>query len=238
MLKSKTNHTLCLLFTLLFAGTNSYSQDFKADMVNMKAAYGNIKTLNLKVDVNVFVNAASDKLLAKKSTQLKKSDDNYYYEMEDMIMLLNEKYSILVHKADRQIVFSNRDAKEEKKAAYSFASPGLDSTFQKHDSVLYKGTNAGLKRYVVYTSKALIKRTEIFINSSNYFIAKVVYYYNTEKVSMGNKVLVEYKVVDTEPAFKSSLFSEKSFFARSGNKLIPAKEYSGYSVNEVTLDDL
>ena len=228
---------LFLLF-FFFTVTGSYAQDFKSDIAKMKDSYLKIKNLSMNVEISVYENSSSDGLLAKKTASLKKSEDNYCYEMEDIVMLMNEKYSVLVYKADRQIIYSARNSSDEKKAAYTFAAPGLDSAFQKYDSVVYKGIRAGLKEYVIYTSKSIIERTDLLINGAGDLISKVVYYYNKEKVASGNKVSVEYKAMDLSPVFQKETFSEKNFFAGTGDKAVSVKQYKGYAVKEVTDDDL
>lgn len=234
------NRTQIVIAAFLFCllGTRGTAQDFKQDLVKMQAAYAGIKNLVANVEINVYSSAFSTALLVKKTALLKKEEDNYYYELGDIFMLLNKKHSILANKEDKQIVYSERDVKEEKKYAYSFISPSLDSVFKTYDSVAFKGIESGQKKYTVYTGRSLIVKTDIVLNENTFFITKVIYYYDPQKIPTGNKVMIEYKSMDTSPVFSKNDFSDSIFIRFSGNNAYPAARFAGYYVFEMNPDDL
>jgi outer membrane lipoprotein-sorting protein len=238
MLKNKLPFLLCvMLLPSLWEGMTCFAQDFKADMQKMQDAYKNIKKMSAVITISIYPNAASAQALANKTAVLKKQDDNYFYSLDEMILVMNEKYSVMVYKADRQIICSDRNLGEEKKAAYAFASPAIDSLLSKYKSVEYKGIQEGCKQYVVQTIGA-INRTELSIDASTYLINSVTYYYDPEKVPDAGKVTVQYKINEGGSDISASDFSEKQFFTRSGDHYVPSKSYKGYIVSKINPDEL
>lgn len=220
---------LIITVLLLHAFTDARSQDFRADVKAMKATFARIKRIHAEVEARVYESATSSEVIEVRKSNIKKDFDNYLYHMDNLTMLMNDKCLLLIHHGEKQMVYSKRDKKSEKKFGYGTLTPDIDSVLNRHDSVVYKGTSNNVKHYIIYSKKGFIQETDVFLDSKSNMMKKLVYYYNTELFPVGNKVVVEYKTFNLSPKFGPSDFSEKQFVNR-GRELEPSKAYSGYSV--------
>jgi hypothetical protein len=209
------------------------AQDYAADIQKALKVFEAPK-LQLNVEINVYAGASSQEIVQQYSAELKKDGTKFYSVMEGTRMLLNDKYLVMVYDADHRVICTERDKKSEKKMkGGTDPSAQIDSLLKKNDSIVYKGIVDHAKVYAIYTSKAMIQRTEIHLNEKTGNISSIVYFYNVKLVPVGSKVQVNY-TINTAPVFASNEFSEKRFviFGR-GSEVTAGAECTNYQVTYI-----
>jgi hypothetical protein len=220
---------LITLSSLIIFTGDVASQNYSEDIKNSAKVFASPKLI-LNVSVNVYASYSETEVFQNYRAEIRKDGDRFYSKMDNTKMLINDKYVVLVYDFDKRVVCSENDRKSRRKNDYSDPGAQIDSLLLKYDSVAYHGISGNSKRYTIYSSKSLIRRTEVYIDNISGYLKSLVYYYNEQAVPFGNKVRVDY-TVNTKPSFSADEFSEKRFvnFSGTGNPT-GGKECPGYQV--------
>lgn len=218
------------VFLLAVFPTLLWSQDYKADILQALTVYKQPR-LQLDSKIDVYANYSATQPSQSYKGTVKKNGLMYYSEMEGVRMLMNEKYLVMVYESEHQVVCTKRDKKSDKKLNKNSGDPtaSIDSLLARNDSIVYKGVHDGLKTYIIYTNKSIIRRTEIYLDTKNGYVSQLVYFYNEELMPLANKVRIQYTVT-LNPSFSENEFSEKRFVTFSRGDAAAAGECAGYQV--------
>lgn len=227
-----------IFILLLCAATHlAWGQDIKKDMEQLQAAYSSAVKLHTEAEVSIYENLSDTKAQDRKKAVIKKDGNNYLYSLDNNLMLLNGKCLLMIYPTEKQIVYEKRSPNQEEQLTKSVI-PDIDSLLRKTDSVRYRGSRDGMKHYSIYSSKSMIKQTDIFLDAASGGLKKISYLYNTQMLSGTAKVDVDYKLFDTAPVFGTDTFSEKNYIVRNGKQYKAAPKYYGYNVSVIDPDEL
>lgn len=223
------NSIINLVFLLFLYPFASNGQKYSDDIRKALTVY-NQSRLELDAQVEIYANYNAVKPSQSYTAHVKKEGAKFFSESGDMKMLLNDKYLVMVYKSEKRIVYSKHDKDAEKKMN-SARDPGtsIDSLLLRNDSIVYKGVKDNRKLYIIYNSKSMIRRTEIYMDTKTGWINRLIYYYDEQLLPNANKVRIDY-TINTDPVFSGNEFSESRFFVISRGKASPASTFAGYDI--------
>jgi outer membrane lipoprotein-sorting protein len=218
--------SLICLFLVSFISINGTAQDFKADMQKMQEIYNNAEKLQTSMKIDVYATEKATKPVMTKRATIKKEGNNFFYDIDGVTTLVNSKYSIMVNKTNKTIVFKNIE--KQLKDRMNEVIPNFDKELEAYNGVEYKGLENGKKHYVVKNVDNQIKFGHIYLDNRG-MLSKIVYIYKEQK----GKAVIVFSQNSLNPTFKESQFSEKQFFKKKGKEWIPMGTYKYYEVIKV-----
>lgn len=226
-------------FFALFATIciNSFqAQDFKSDYMRLHESYGKLNKFYCEVKVAMYEKESNSKPDEIITSMIKKMDQNYWYSLGRLIMLMNDNCVLYVDQSSKEMTYAVRDIKKETKPFDQYAAT-IDTIVKRADSVIFKGIANNIKLYQVYSSKSIIERTELSIDQQTGLVNRIVYYYNKSKNPYSEKVIIEYLKMNITPDFTDSDFSEKKYALYSKKILKPLGTFSGYKTLVINQND-
>lgn len=228
-MKYKAILTLAICFYCIFPTS---AQEFFSDLQEMRKTYENADAFQANVDVKMFENG---KHTISKYAKIKKTGKNFFYELDNITFLLNEKYSVMVNNVSKVIVFGEQSegSAELYESLHQFRIEEMDSLFRQNKEWKFKGISNAQKQYELFNQGAYINKTELFINASNYTIKKVVFHYNEEISNSNSKVVITYNASQINPTFSNSTFSETKYIQKQNGKWITSPSFRNYELIEI-----
>ena len=95
-----------------------------------------------------------------------------------------------------------------------------------------------MKKYIIYSNKETISSSELWINTDNNLITKIIYHYNSEKGMASSKVEINYLKMNLNPQFSESDFSEKQYASVSKGTIRPLGKYTGFETTVIDQHDI
>ncbi len=227
------NKLILIISLCLSTITAATSQNLKTDLQKMKNAYTEAKGFQTEVDVKIY---QEEKFIGTKKAMIKKTKENYFYTVDDISILLNEEYSVMINKKQKVIVFGKKEAGASDLYATvdQFKLEQMDSLFNKNKEWEFKGITNQQKHYTLKNKEDLISKTELFINEKNHTIQKVIFYYNEELSGGKNMVVINYKNTKINPAFSKDVFSETNYIKNVNGAWITTASYKDYDLINVS----
>lgn len=210
---------------LLMSSVYGYSQSVKAELEDLLSRYQDAKDLYIELESTVY---EGDKATVVTNI-IRKSESQYLYHLPERSMLINDKYIVTVDKRNHNITYDNWTAAKADQMTKSNI-PSAKDLFKRYPEVKDKGEQNGLKHYHLHGSKEMLSDVDLYFDIKSKRIKKCVYRYNPKLVQEDIRLETLFKVINTQPNFASSTFSEKQFLAISENKATAAKKYQNYTV--------
>lgn len=228
----------CLIFALVLLTGNSFAQDFNSDYKKVQVAYAGLQNFFCELKVNVY-----DDLVSKSPSQtmlysIKKQRDDFYYSVDKIKMIVNDNCVLYINEDNKQMIYTVRNKKKEMTIPNQDATEIVDKILKKSDSIIYSGVFNNCKKYIIYSQKNEITKSEMYISNDNSLITKIVYYYKEDKERGSTKVEIDYLKMDTLPVFRDNEFSEKQFVLYTKNTAKPLGKYSAYQTSVVNQNDI
>ena len=222
-----------LSFIILFISSSmiGFSQDYKTDLKKMYELYNSLENYYAEIYVKAYEGSTSGTPYLTKHTTVRKEGNKFFYELDNNIkMLVNNNFSILVNKEQKTIAY--KPLKKPKKIDLNefTAMSDMEEIIGSYKSVTFKGSKDGIKHYVILPNQNMIK-AELFMKSSG-LITKIIYEYK-ETNGETNKVVAEFKNSTTTPSFTKNTFSENQFFKKQGKEYIAVDKYKNYNLVKV-----
>jgi len=211
-----------LFFILVFCvlcSTFSLSQNYKQDLVKMNEALKKLDKFHGEIVIRTFEEHNSINPVDEKKASVKIENGNYLSVYDGFIFLSNKSSVLFIDKSEKSITVSVNNQ-----------TMNPDSLVRMADSVIFRKKNTDFIQYSVYSSKSVIKRTELFIDTKTMLVKKLIYYYDNKMFSKNNKVIIEFTLLNTAPAFDTGTFSENKFILYKQDKIVPSSNYSDYKV--------
>lgn len=215
-----------LYVSIVFAGSGDdemFANDIKS--VSLKLAVEQKFTAEI-----VILNKSVSGFLPSVNAVIHRSGVNAHISFMKMEYLFTAKRSIVVDHKRKFIAYSTPTVKQQD--VMKRLLPAIDSFSHLYDSVVYKGTVDGKRKYCVYKSKGLIMYAEVYFDPVTGFFSKLLYRYNPELTGEEGIIIIEYRNVSFSPAFDSDEFDDKKFISLKNGTVVPARALSGYSISE------
>lgn len=231
-------HRYCLFFSVFLLSFSAFAQDFKSDYKQVHEAYNKLEKFSCELKIDVFEDQRSKTPSQKMSSVIKKSANDYWYSMDKIKMVVNDGCILYINEENRQMIYTIRNSKNEMVIPNQNAVATIDTILKKSDSVVYSGVRDNCKKYIIYSGKGEIVRSEMLISRESSLITKIVYYYKAEKDGNASKVEINYVKMNTAPQFADNEFSEKQYMSYSKNKVKPLGKYIGYETSVINQNDI
>lgn len=219
--------TLLLVVAIMsFTGEDAKIQYVK-DIEKVYSTYANAENYACTIDVTVYDESKTPKPIEVIKALQKKRGKDYYYELGNIVYMMNKKYVITVNKVQKSIFIDKRN---DQKIKSGILDPQMDSLMgSSYTTVsLFSNTKDNV-RYTLTNSKAYISTVQLSINKDNWSFDEFVYKYNSQIYS-NQKVVVKYSGFTLNPAFTNDEFSESVLITKQGDNFIGAGKYKNYIV--------
>ena len=220
---------LLIYFVLIGTSTTLFSQNFKADLEKMQEVYSSANEFYAKINVKAYTDGINGKPAIEKKAIIKKSGKRYLYTLDQITMLMNNEYLIMVNNDEKVIIFEEIEEAEQP-SVNQIVAPNLDSILSEYKSVEYKGVVSGDKHYVVQNEKGPIDKVELFFDVNTFFLEKIIYRYNQSVLKQKGLTVITFSAISTKPKFKAETFAATQFFRKIKNTYEPGLSYKDFEV--------
>jgi len=200
------------------------AQDFKQLMKEMRKEYEQSRALQVVMEIKVYDSAQLSLPYYQQTVDVRRDGNNYWYQVEENEMLLNEKYLVMVDKQSRQISYSNRSLQAEKELQKNFQF-NLDSLLTQYETPRYLGKAGDAEHYLV-KEKGPIEEIHFHIIPQGHILKKIEYKYRE-----GQYVSIVFLMFDRHPLFKADTFSETRYVVKVNNKMVPSRFFKQYEIH-------
>jgi len=215
---------------LLIIGTlcvDCFAQDIKADLQEMQNRYQNAQNFYTQISISAISLNSADKSSYKQKTEIWKQGENYAYTVDDKMMLINAESVIMLDSKNKILIYQSRP-KDKSQLPNQTLIPQVDSLLKQYKKIEYKGNTNGCRKYHITTDKSAVYKADLYINTSTYFLDKMVYWYEEPIAEQHNQITMEFKNTTLQPVIEAGFFSEKKYIIKTGKdiKLQPSmKDY-------------
>ena len=206
-------------------------QSFKEDIRKCQSTYRNLKSLKCQIHVKA-VDTENDNTVFSEDYLIMRKKDKYLYSMKDLVVMLNDQYSIMVVKPKKTILYKKRSSQDgELGGEMSIAN--IDSIFNQFSfwkRVSDQGVVNNVKNYKITFENNIFNYASFDIDLGNHTLKKVVYSYNQAISGFKGYVLIEFKNVIIDGNIPDDAFDEKKYavFNRNGGRAVG--DYTGFDV--------
>jgi hypothetical protein len=177
------------------------------------------------MEVSVYDSGQSQQPYYQQLVDIKREGNNYWYQVEDNEMLMNEKYLIIVDKQARQISYSKRsiEAEAELQKSYHF---NLDSVFMQYEKPQFLGRVEDADHYLIPDKKGPIKEIHFYIIPETRKLKEIAYRYRE-----GQYASIRFIVFDKKAGFDADTFSADRYVINVSGKVAPSRFFRNYNLN-------
>jgi hypothetical protein len=212
---------------LFFASvcTALFGQDFRQRVELMQKDYASMTKVHIEMDIQVFESKEAAKPYLQQTALVKRENQNFFYRISGIEMLMNEKYLLMIDGPSRQIVCSPRSIDEEQK----FTDPlkvNLDSLLKLNGIPTWVDTIGDIEHYTMSFGAGQIKKMDLCINAVSNSLKRLDYWYEGDQ-----HVRIEFKVFNTAPTFGEFDFDESKYIIWKGGAMKTSELYSRFRLS-------
>ncbi|CAN5271352.1 hypothetical protein BH09BAC3_BH09BAC3_35190 [soil metagenome] len=203
------------------------AQNFHDAMLKLHKQYQGQSDLSIAMNVNAFETESASTPYYEVHVAIKKSEQNYRYQMGSNEMLMNDKYIIMVDHSLKEVVWSRRDPSTETdfKEKIKF---NLDSILNFYEDGRYVGTKDNIDNYSVLQKTGDIRKIDLYIDRSSDLLTRLTYGYRSNQF-----VSIDFLHFESKPAFDKNTFDEHYFFQSGRNTPSLSSRFTGYRLIDV-----
>lgn len=222
---------IILIFVGLILTLYVQAQDFKTLLQKTQQAYRNLEVYTVEMQINVYENQQQSEPMTTQLASVKKSGINFYYSLDKIEMLLNEKYLVTVDHVSQLISLKKR-RKSDMKVLNMLPEFSLDSILGLYETPeLLRETNHDIQ-YRLKQKSGSIKEVDLTIDKDLHIIKELGYVYDPELAGSEIYVNITYDKFKTNPKIDAAFFDEGKYFIRQNGKLTPVEDYQDYELIE------
>lgn len=214
-----------MVLLLLFSAGLVQAQDFKQIIRELRKDYAQSKALQIVMEVTVYDSSQSPEPYYKALVDIRRKGNNYWYQVENNEMLLNEKCLVVVDKEARQISYSKRSLETEAELQKSLKFD-LDSVLALYDAPRYLGRSGNADHYLVYEKEGPIAQIHFYIVPESKTLKQITYKYRE-----GQYASIRFIVFDRQAIFDTDTFSEAKYVTVSNDKVVPSRYFKNYNLS-------
>lgn len=204
-------------------------ETFKKVILKMQEEYKNMDKLHLIMSIEVFENATATKPYYNEVADIKRDKNNYLYTFAGQEMLMNDKYLLMVDRAEKEIFCNKRNLKSEQNTFKDAFQVNIDSLLNFYGETKYLGKKEQLDHFQLFQKTGQVSRIDLFIDSFTGLLKRIDYAYNDDQF-----VKIEFKVFDRAPQFNTAVFDERNYIVIQKEKLTASEKFKGYRLSEVS----
>jgi hypothetical protein len=177
------------------------------------------------MEVSVYDSGQLAKAYYRQMVDIKREGSNYWYQVENNEMLMNEKYLIVVDNEARQISYSKRSIETEAELQKSYRF-NLDSIFTQYEKPQFIGKEEGADHYLIPEKKGAIKEVHFYIVPETKKVKEIAYRYHE-----GQYATIRFIVFDTNPVFDADTFSASKYITEVNKKIVPSRFFRNFNLS-------
>ncbi len=215
---------LSMVAIMLFIAPAICAQDFKQALLNMQKEYGAEGRMHIVMSIKAFEKKSAKAPFYSQKAEIKKDDQNYFYQLGVNDMLLNEKYLLMIDHSTKQIICN----KNNLKSMSGFKDPfkmNVDSLLTAYGESSFAGRANEIDHYKIIHAKGAIKQTDMFFSVKTNLLHKIEYSYENDQL-----VVIDFEVFDKEPTFEANQFDEGKYMIVMNGTRKPAQAYQQYKI--------
>lgn len=214
-----------LVIILLLCSCSFISgQDFKSRLELMKKEYADISHILIRMKILVYESAEAAEPLFNQEAIIKKQDRNFFYQFDQIEMLMNRDYIIVVDETSRQIVCTDRSLKDEAKFLDPFQS-SLDSVLRFNEDPFLVRSTQDVDQYQLAPTDEEIKIIDLFVNKATNLLTRIDYTYEA-----GYKAQIFFTIFDRSAVFSEADFSESKYIVKEKGSIRTTPQYSRFNL--------
>jgi outer membrane lipoprotein-sorting protein len=201
---------ILVFLSLAYPLQTARAQSFKATVQQMQQALESSHQFQIEMTIQVFSSEKTQRPLFSQKARLFRNADNFFYELGDQDMLVNDKYFLKVNKTKRNMVCRPRQkAADQDLRQHAFQN--IDSLLRMKQAPVLVEVNEGLQHYRLEQKEGMIKQVDMFFSTQDGLMRRLLYRYRN-----GQFARIEFGRFDLHPTLPADLFNENRY-------LIPAK---------------
>jgi hypothetical protein len=215
---------LGMMTIMLFLGSALYAQDFKQALLNIQKEYGAVGRMRIVMSIKAFEKKSASTPFYSQKAEIKKDDQNYFYQLGVNDMLLNEKYLLMIDHSAKQIICNKNNIK----SMSGFKDPfkmNVDSLLTAYGESSFVGRANERDHYKIIHSKGAIKQTDMYFSVQTNLLTKIEYGYENDQL-----VVIDFEVFDKQPTFEASEFDESKYMVVTNGTRKPAPAFQQYKI--------
>ncbi|MFM9951374.1 MAG: hypothetical protein ACKV1O_25795 [Saprospiraceae bacterium] len=230
----KFNSTSLLIFCCFTA--NAQLTYDRTDFERINGAYSNLTSLQTTVDYVYYPNHYSKNPGETLQAVLSVQGDSYRYRLADMETLVSPAKTLLIDHEEKKIML---DVGHQSLKQILFGAD-LDKLLSVCSRIQFSYPEQGVKKYELYADLAETERIDLYFDTSNFMMRRVVLYYKEpmmpEYGGTGEKPRLElvYRRQNTTPQFAANQFSIERFVHKVGDRYVAAAAYRNYQILDAT----
>jgi hypothetical protein len=166
----------------------------------------------------------------EKKVKLIMHNNEYYYDMGDMVCLANNRYVVFVDKANKRMVVGKNDLDEVKKLKKKLIDQNDSLSFKSRGEIVYDGVVDGLKKYRILNVPSMIHQVNISFDAATGYLKKMEYILKTEGNVGISSSYTEITHINTHPVISSSAFDESKYILVKNDNITLTSAYKNYEL--------
>ncbi|MEM9822696.1 MAG: hypothetical protein AAF985_16560 [Bacteroidota bacterium] len=187
---------------LVFQG---FAQNLKEDLVQLQQYYHQ-EAINCQIETRTFKDHHSVEPDLVSKGVFKRRGNDLLYEVDDVVLLYNENYSITYHQGEGIVYCGEKTSEGHRKM------PIIDFTkmLSRYESIEYKGVVENNKCYILKQAQSPIPIMEFYVDQDHYKVKKIVYHYDEAYNTGAIRTEISFQYSNAK-AFAIDEFSESRF---------------------------
>ncbi len=225
---------LFLLLLLCAASPDTRAQQIADDFARLRQFYLNHSTLWMEAEVYQYTSKNSTKAELLGKAFLHKKGKRQVSGFGSKQVIQEQKRTLLVDEEARTLKLAPKTSGKTQTTLSD-----IDSLLRfSNDSIVYLGAKDGLKGYSIYPSQGELKRFDIYIDATRFYLKRFVYYYPEDQWETYGawKTEVRYTRVQTDRIPEKSP-TISTYLRKEKGKWVPQPAYTTYTV-ELLRNDL
>ena len=212
--------------------TSSNAQDFFDLMKSARNKVNSSEQLEIKLELKIF---AGEKVNHQKTMHLVKNGKDFYYQVDEIEMIISNNMLITVDNQSRTIGHQQID-NESEALQDPLSMINIDSLIELVDQPKLVDDSGGLLTYKIIRPDGLLGNFLVSIYRENPRIKSVTYTYRDTYSGQDIKVVMDYVLFDDRPLIDSSLFEPDRFVVLDKKRIRPTASYQDYRIISTVLE--
>jgi hypothetical protein len=206
------------------------AQSIKTDLSQMKQNYLATTNINITAVSSFYRN---DMVVSTQSTLFRKRGNSFLQKTDDADFLISDSSQLMIRDLDKKLTYLKLTRKDYEAAISNFFINDYDHLINSADSILFKGTANGQKKYIVYNSKKYVNSAELIFNSTNSNLISITYFFPMYKENSSKRqVVYTYASIAKIPTGEKT--TESSYIIRNADLSVkPSTLYTNYTLLKV-----
>ncbi len=227
-----------ILFLLLFhTGILAVCQNASNDFYRINKAYQAHDNLHVQMKINAYRSWTDKSAYEQKSCEVKKSQAQRSTDLGEMVMIVNNKYSVTIDQQAKKILLLPASISETKLSDSELMIPKLDSMLLSIcKKVEFIKEPDGLYTYEFTMETGDYERMKLTFSPKTFLIQRIVFFYKKEQQFEGSgpakkpRLEIIYQKTDFPKYINELEFTYDQYVMKQNGKLVCRPSYKSYQL--------